>query len=91
MASSSQIKWNCPECQITMEDRYRNCDNCKSMLVWTCVSSGKSGLYSNYHRHLRRRDYCTPELEQERQQLNEEKQISKVQDLQILYNGRQYL
>ena len=57
------------------------------MLVWTCVSSGKSGLYSNYHRHLTRCDYCTPELEEERQQLKEEKQISKIQELQTLYDG----
>ncbi|CAF0883242.1 unnamed protein product [Rotaria sordida] len=88
MTSSSQIKWDCPECQITMEDRRKYCDSCKSMLVWTCVSSGKSGMYSNYHRHLTRCDYCTPELEEERQQLKEEKQISKVQELRILYDGQ---
>ncbi|CAF3563236.1 unnamed protein product [Rotaria sordida] len=88
MTSSSQIKWDCPECQITMEDRRKYCDSCKSMLVWTCVSSGKSGMYSNYHRYLTRCDYCTPELEEERQQLKEEKQISKVQELRILYDGQ---
>ena len=87
MTSSSQIKWHCPECQITMEDRRKYCDSCKSMVVWTCVSSGKSGLCSNYHQYLTRCDYCTPELEEERQKLKEEKQISKVQELQTLYDG----
>ena len=87
MPSSSQIQWDCPECESIMEGGHKYCDSCKSILVWTCVSSGKSGLYKNYHRHLARCNYCTPELEGERKQLKEENQISKVEELQILDDG----
>jgi hypothetical protein len=64
MLSSSQIKWDRPTCQITVNNRHKYCNNCKSMLVWTCVAFEKSGLYSNYRGHLERCDYCTPELEE---------------------------
>ncbi|CAF1325902.1 unnamed protein product, partial [Rotaria sp. Silwood1] len=56
------------------------------MLVWTCVPSGKSGLYTTYYRYRDRCNYYTPELEPERQQTKEEKQISRFQELEISYN-----
>jgi hypothetical protein len=76
MSSSSQIKWDCPNCQITVTDRHKYCNNCQTMLVWTCVASEKSSLYKNYH-----------ELEEEREQRKEEKNVSKIQELQALYDG----
>ena len=48
MSSSSQIKWNCPNCQVTVKDRDKYCNNCQTMLVWTCIGSEKNGLYKNY-------------------------------------------
>ncbi|CAF3893358.1 unnamed protein product [Rotaria sp. Silwood1] len=89
MSSSSNIMWNCPECQITITDRQKYCKTCQSMLVWTCVPSGKSGLYTTYYRYRDRCNYYTPELEPERQQTKEEKQISRFQELEISYNGKQ--
>ena len=59
------------------------------MLVWTCVPSEKSGLCTNYYRHRDRCTYCTPELEPGRQQTKEEKQISRFQELEVSYNGKQ--
>ena len=44
------------------------------MLTWTCTDSGKSGWYSNYYRYRNNYGYCTPELEEEKQQTTEEKQ-----------------
>ncbi len=88
MASSSQIEWNCPQCQVFVSDRRKYCDKCQSMLVWTCTGSKRSGLYTHYYRHYDRCDYCSLELEEERQQLKEEKRISSFQELQILYEGK---
>ncbi|CAF1298484.1 unnamed protein product [Rotaria sordida] len=31
MASSSQIEWSCPECQVIIMDRRKFCDNCHSI------------------------------------------------------------
>ncbi|CAF1081548.1 unnamed protein product [Rotaria sordida] len=42
MLSSSQIKWDCPNCQITITDHHKYYNNCQSMLIWTCVASEKS-------------------------------------------------
>lgn len=88
MASSSQIEWSCPECQVIVMDRRKFCDNCHSMLVWTCLSSEKSGLYAHYSRHRDRCDYCSPELKEERERLKKEKQISNFQELETLYVGK---
>jgi hypothetical protein len=44
------------------------------MLSWTCIGSGRSGLYTNYYRHRDSCTYCTPELEEEKQQKMKEKQ-----------------
>ena len=71
---SSQLEWNCSECQSNVVDRRKYCTNCDSMLTWTCVGSGKSGLYTHYYRHRDTCYYCTPELEKERQQKMKEKQ-----------------
>ncbi len=86
--ASSQIKWDCPECQVTITGRRKYCEDCHSMLVWTCLASGKSGLYTHYYRHHDRCTYCSPELEEERQQIKQEKQISRLQELQTLYVGK---
>ncbi|CAF4318377.1 unnamed protein product, partial [Rotaria sordida] len=43
------------------------------MLSWTCIGSGKSGLYTNYYRHRDSCNYCAPELEEEKQQIMKEK------------------
>ncbi|CAF3121603.1 unnamed protein product [Rotaria sp. Silwood2] len=42
ISSSSEIEWDCPECQTAITDRRKYCNSCQSMLVWTCVPSGKS-------------------------------------------------
>jgi len=57
------------------------------MLTWTCIGSGKSGLYTNYYRHHDSCDYCTPELEEERQQKIEEKQTYIRKHFQPLNGG----
>lgn len=54
------------------------------MLTRTCVGSGKSGLYSHYCRHRDICYYCTPELEEQRQQKMEEKQASTRTHFQAL-------
>ena len=86
-SSSSRIKWDCPQCQITIFGRGKYCKDCQSMLVWTCIASGKSGLYTNYYRHHDRCTYCSPELEQEREEIKQEKQIGRIQKHQTLFDG----
>ncbi|CAF3502581.1 unnamed protein product [Rotaria sp. Silwood2] len=54
------------------------------MLTWTCIGSEKSGLYTHYYRHRDTCNYCTPELEEERQQKMEEKQVVIQQHFQAL-------
>ncbi|CAF1158057.1 unnamed protein product [Rotaria sordida] len=81
---SPQIEWNCSQCQSSIADRRKYCIDCHSMLSWTCVGSGKSGLYTNYYRHRDSCDYCTPELEDERQQEMEQKRVSIQQQFQAL-------
>ena len=87
MSSSSHIMWSCPACQVTITDRQKYCQMCQSMLTWTCVSSGKCGLYTNFYRQRDRCSYCTPELEPERQRIKEDNQKSRFQELEISYNG----
>ncbi|CAF4583117.1 unnamed protein product [Rotaria sp. Silwood2] len=86
MHSSSQVEWNCPQCEVTINERLTYCNNCKTMLVWTCTPSQKSGLYKNYFRHRQRCNYCAPELEQQRQELKEERQNERMQEIQMLYD-----
>ncbi|CAF1094528.1 unnamed protein product [Rotaria sordida] len=31
MASSSQIEWNCSQCQVVISDRYKCSNNCQSI------------------------------------------------------------
>jgi hypothetical protein len=90
MLSSSQVEWYCPECEVNVNECRKYCNDCETMLVWTCVPSEKSGLYSNYYRHRQRCNYCTPELEQEREELKREKQNESMQELQMLYDGKQH-
>ncbi|CAF4522245.1 unnamed protein product [Rotaria sp. Silwood2] len=66
--SFSQIEWDCSRCGSTVTDRRKYCTDCHSKLTWTCNGSGKSGLYTNYYRHCDRCSYCTPQLEEEKQQ-----------------------
>ena len=84
--SSSQIEWDCSRCGSTPTDRRKYCTNCHSMLTWTCTGSGKSGLYANYCRHRDSCVYCTPELEEEKQQEMKEKQ----QQFQALDDSKQH-
>ncbi|CAF1070386.1 unnamed protein product [Rotaria sordida] len=72
--SSSQVKWNCSECDYAPSDRRKYCTECHSMLTWTCTGSSRSGLYTNYYRHRDNCSFCTPELEEEKQHEMEEKQ-----------------
>ncbi|CAF1550003.1 unnamed protein product [Rotaria sordida] len=81
---SPQIEWSCSECQSAVADRRKYCTDCDSMLTWTCVGSGKSGLYTHYYRHRDSCNYCTPEFEEERQQELEEKRIAVQQQFQNL-------
>ena len=61
------------------------------MLVWMRAASDKSGLYCNYFRHRKRCNYCVLELEQERQQLKEDRQNERMEEFQMLYDGKQHL
>jgi len=54
------------------------------MLSWTCTGSGRSGLYTHYYRHCDNCSYCTPELEEEKQEKMEEKQATLQQHFQAL-------
>ncbi|CAF4171012.1 unnamed protein product [Rotaria sp. Silwood2] len=76
---SSHIEWNCSQCQFVTTNGRKYCTDCHSMLTWTCTGSGKSGSYNNYHRHLDNCSYCTPELEEEKQQKMEEKRQKNKQ------------
>ena len=91
MNSSSQVEWRCPQCEVTVNERRTYCTICKTMLIWTCGTSEKSGLYCNYFRHRKRCNYCASELEQERQQLKEDRQNEKMEELQMFYDGEQHL
>ncbi|CAF4783734.1 unnamed protein product [Rotaria sp. Silwood2] len=82
--SSSKVKWNCSQCGSAPNDRRKYCTECHSMLTWTCTDSGKSGMYANYYHHRNNCSYCTPELEEEKQQEMEEKQ----QQLQTLDDSK---
>ena len=82
--SSLQVKWDCSQCGSTPNDRRKYCNECHSMLTWTCNGSGKSGWYSNYYRHRNNCSYCTPELEEEKQQQMDDKQYQ----LNALDNGK---
>ena len=42
------------------------------MLSWSCIGSGKSGLYTNYYRHRDSCIYCG--TEEEKQERIQEKQ-----------------
>ncbi len=90
MHSSSQIEWNRPQCEVTISERRTYCNSCRTMLVWMCTGSKRSGLYDNYFRHRQRCNYCTSDLEQERQELKEERQNERMQEIQMLYNGKQH-
>ncbi|CAF1387764.1 unnamed protein product [Rotaria sordida] len=81
---SSQIEWHCTQCESGPTDRRKYCADCDSMLTWTCTGSQKSGLYTNYYRHRDNCDYCTPELEEERQKNMEEKKVAIQEHFQIL-------
>ncbi|CAF4575391.1 unnamed protein product [Rotaria sp. Silwood2] len=48
ISSSSEIEWDCPECQTAITDRRKYCNSCQSMLVWTCVPSAKSAAELNF-------------------------------------------
>ncbi|CAF2715941.1 unnamed protein product [Rotaria sp. Silwood2] len=50
----------------------------------TCTGSGKSGLYTHCYRHRDSCNYCTPELEEEREKQTEEKNVSIQQRFQTL-------
>ncbi|CAF4221683.1 unnamed protein product, partial [Rotaria sordida] len=52
ISSSSEIEWDCPECQTAITDRRKYCISCQSMLIWTCVPSGKSGLLEHTEEHV---------------------------------------
>ncbi|CAF4234485.1 unnamed protein product [Rotaria sp. Silwood2] len=81
---SPQIEWDCSQCQSGPTDRRKYCTNCHSMLSWTCTGAGKSGLHTHYYRHRDSCSYCTPELEEERQQKIEEKEVALQQHFQAL-------
>ncbi len=71
---SPQLEWSCSRCRSTEFVGQKYCIGCHSMLSWTCIGSGRSGLYTNYYRHRDSCTYCTPELEEEKQQKMKEKQ-----------------
>lgn len=85
---SPQIEWSCAQCEAVPTDRRKYCTDCSSMLTWTCSGSGKSGLYTHYYRHRDSCDYCTPELEEERRQKKEEKEVVTQKHFQILNDSK---
>jgi hypothetical protein len=44
------------------------------MLAFICIRFEKSGLYTHYYRHRYNCNYCTLEIEEDRQRKMEEKQ-----------------
>mgnify|MGYP006897132234 CR=1 FL=1 len=86
MLSPSQVEWNCPECEVIINGCHKYGTNCQTMLMWTCVASEKSGLYSNYYRHRQRCNYCAPELEEEREQLKDKCRLMNLNHLMALPN-----
>jgi len=85
---SSQIEWHCTQCGSDPTDHRKYCTDCDSMLTWTCTGSGKSGLYTHYYRHHDKCNYCTAELEEERQKQMEEKQVTIQQRFQTLDDSK---
>ena len=57
------------------------------MLLWTCVSSRKSGLYTNYCRHRGNCIYCALELEEEDTPQRIEQKKVAIQQLEELDDG----
>ncbi|CAF2014402.1 unnamed protein product [Rotaria magnacalcarata] len=82
--SSPLVEWHCPRCQSTIADRRKHCTTCHSMLRWTCIGSGRSGIYTHFFRHRDNCIHCTSEMEDKPQQV-EEKQIA-IQQLRNLNN-----
>jgi len=84
---SQQVNWGCSQCQSATVARRKYCTDCHSMLIWTCIGSGKSGLYANFFRHRDSCIYCKSELEEDKPQKVEEK-YAAIQQLQTLDNGK---
>ena len=84
---SPQIEWHCSECRSAVADPRKYCTDCDSMLTYTCNGSGKSGLYTHYYPHRGSCNYCTPELEEERQKEMEEKRATIQQQFRALGDG----
>jgi threonine dehydrogenase-like Zn-dependent dehydrogenase len=84
---SPQIQWSCSQCRSDTTDRRKYCTNCHSMLTYTCIGSGKSGLYTHYYRHRDSCIHCMSELEEDRPQKVQEKQVA-IQQFQILNDGK---
>ena len=57
--------------------------DCDSMSTWTYAGSGKSGLYDNDYHHRDNCNYCTLELEEERQTKMREKKVAIQQHFQL--------
>ena len=85
---SPQIEWNCAECGSVPTDRQKYCADCDSTLIWTCTSSGRSGLYTNYYRHRDNCSCCIPELEEKAHKQMEEKQVAIQQRFQTLDDSK---
>ena len=83
--SSPAVEWNCSRCQSIITDRRKYCSTCHSMLKWTCIGSGRSGLYTNFFRHRDNCIHCTSAMDDKPQKV-EEKEIA-IEQLRNLNNG----
>ncbi|CAF3355046.1 unnamed protein product [Rotaria sp. Silwood2] len=79
---SLQVKWGCSQCRSTITDRRKYCIDCHSMLTWTCIGSGRSGLYTHFFRHRDNCIHCASEMEDKPQEVEEKhRDIQKLQKL----------
>lgn len=73
--SSEVVEWSCSRCQSIITDRRKYCSTCHSMLKWTCIGSGRSGLYTHFFRHRDNCIHCMSEMDDKPQKV-EEKEIA---------------
>ncbi|CAF3934308.1 unnamed protein product, partial [Rotaria sp. Silwood1] len=79
---SLQVKWGCSQCRSTTTDRRKYCIDCHSMLTWTCIGSGRSGLYTHFFRHRDNCIHCASEMGDKPQEVEQKhRDIQKLQKL----------
>src|ERR1700750_3453538 len=88
LTHATHIKWSCEECEKRVYRKHMKHHDCGALLTWTCVPSGRSGLYNNLYRHEQRCDFCCPaHTEYKQQQEEDEKALMLHMDQSQSYHA----